>query len=89
MRYSLALIGFEAAGTSHANLMGRLRGLGIGTEDHYIPTHKQPSYQSTNTPDLHDVQSYYYMCLSLPLFPSAGDSDVGRACDTLASELNI
>jgi UDP-4-amino-4,6-dideoxy-N-acetyl-beta-L-altrosamine transaminase len=85
----VTLIDFEAAGISRANLMERLRDLGIGTQVHYIPVHKQPYYQNTNTPNLPGAQSYYDRCLSLPLFPGMEDSDVGRVCDALANELNI
>lgn len=83
----VVLIDFEAAGTSRATLMERLREQGIGTQVHYIPVHKQPYYQNVNTPHLPGAQAYYDKCLSLPLFPGMADEDVGRVVDSLDSIL--
>jgi UDP-4-amino-4,6-dideoxy-N-acetyl-beta-L-altrosamine transaminase len=85
----VALIDFEAAKISRAQLMTRLREQNIGTQVHYIPVHKQPYYRDVNTPDLPGAQNYYQSCLSLPLSPAIADDDVRRVCDALASELNI
>ncbi|NQU56268.1 MAG: UDP-4-amino-4,6-dideoxy-N-acetyl-beta-L-altrosamine transaminase, partial [Rhodospirillales bacterium] len=83
----VALIDFEAAKVTRASLMGRLKDLGIGTQVHYIPVHKQPYYRNLGSPELPGAQEYYDKCLSLPLFPGMDDSDIGRVCDALASEL--
>lgn len=85
----VVLIDFEAAGISRASLMNQLRKLGIGTQVHYIPVHKQPYYLNTNTPNLPGAQAYYERCLSLPLFPSMADEDVGLVVEALTSVLGI
>jgi dTDP-4-amino-4,6-dideoxygalactose transaminase len=85
----VVLINFDEAGTSRAKLMECLHDLGIGTQVHYIPVHKQPYYQNVNTPHLPGAQSYYNSCLSLPLFAGMEDSDVERVCDALANQLSI
>lgn len=73
------LIDFETLGKSRAEVMNGLRQMGIGTQVHYIPVHRQPYYQALYGPiDLPGADSYYARTLTLPLFPAMKDEDVER-----------
>lgn len=77
-------IEFAALGLSRAQVMGRLRADGIGSQVHYIPIHRQPYYRERyGHIDLPGVIDYYDHCLSLPLFPAMADDDVARVVGTL------
>lgn len=74
-------INFSRIGKSRAQVMDELRKLGVGTQVHYIPVHTQPYYQNKygyGWGDCPVTESYYERCLSLPLYPSMNDEDVGR-----------
>ena len=77
-------IDFAAAGRSRAQVMGALRAVGIGSQVHYIPVHRQP-YWRQRYGDLHlpGAQWHYERTLSLPLFPAMADSDVDRVASSL------
>jgi UDP-4-amino-4,6-dideoxy-N-acetyl-beta-L-altrosamine transaminase len=84
----VALIDFEAAGVSRAELMRRLAEQGIGTQVHYIPVHTQPYYRERyGLPKLPGAQAWYARCLSLPLFPGMADDDPDRVVAALAEAL--
>ncbi len=81
-------IDFQAAGMSRAELMGRLRALGIGTQVHYLPVNRQPYYAERYGRDpLPGADAYYEQCLSLPLFVGMADGDVERVAEGLFSLL--
>ncbi len=87
---SVALIDFEALYTTRSEVMKQLLKLGIGTQVHYIPVHKQPYYRRYyDTPSLPGAESYYARCLSLPLFPEMKTLDVDRVVDALAQVLRL
>jgi dTDP-4-amino-4,6-dideoxygalactose transaminase len=81
-------VDFEAAGLSRAMLMRKLAQFGIGTQVHYYPVYRQPYYAA-----LHDggplpgADLYYARALSLPLFASMTEGDVGAVVDALAQIL--
>jgi dTDP-4-amino-4,6-dideoxygalactose transaminase len=82
------LIDFDQAGISRQQLMGRLRELGIGTQVHYIPVHRQPYYRDRyGELALPGADAYYRRELSLPLFPSMTDDEVGRVVEALTGIL--
>ncbi|MBB6252288.1 UDP-4-amino-4,6-dideoxy-N-acetyl-beta-L-altrosamine transaminase [Nitrospirillum iridis] len=80
----VALIDFAALGMDRAAAMARLRDLGVGTQVHYIPVHRQPYYRARyGDLDLPGADGWYRACLSLPLFPAMTDGDVDRVVAAL------
>ncbi len=70
--------------------MKELREMGIGTQVHYIPVHKQPYYrQRYGDLVLPGVDAYYARTLSLPLFAGMCDEDVDRVVESLADVLKL
>jgi len=85
-----ALIDFEAAGVSRAELMAALKTSGIGSQVHYIPVHRQPYYAARyGVADLPGADAWYARCLSLPLYPAMEDADVDRVAEALAAALGV
>lgn len=86
----VALIDFKALNIDRAAVMAGLRRLNIGTQVHYLPVHRQPYYRDRYGPiSLPGADSYYERCLSLPLYPSMEDGDVGRVARGLAQVLGL
>jgi dTDP-4-amino-4,6-dideoxygalactose transaminase len=80
------LIDFKALGLDRATVMRRLRELGVGTQVHYIPVHRQPYYRRRyGELSLPGADAYYARELSLPLYPDMNDDDVDRVADALAA----
>jgi len=80
----VVLIDFAAVRKSRARVMNALREYGIGTQVHYIPVHSQPYYrQRYGDQKFNGAAAYYDRCLSLPLFPTMTDGDVGRVVAAL------
>jgi dTDP-4-amino-4,6-dideoxygalactose transaminase len=78
-------IDFSQLGTTRANVMTELRSLGVGTQVHYIPVHRQPYYRNLlGAVELPGADSYYARCLSLPLFPTMSEGDVARVAGALS-----
>jgi len=86
----IALIDFEAAGLTRAEVMGALAARGIGSQVHYIPVHRQPYYRERyGDLDLPGADAYYARCLSLPLYPDMADDDPDRVVEALAEVLGL
>jgi UDP-4-amino-4,6-dideoxy-N-acetyl-beta-L-altrosamine transaminase len=82
------LIDFDALGTSRRAVVDGLKALGIGTQVHYIPVHRQPYYvKRYGALDLPGADAWYDRCLTLPLYPTMADGDVDRVVDALAKVL--
>lgn len=82
-------IDFAALGIDRAKVMHRLSALGIGTQVHYYPVHRQPYYTRLyGQTDLPGADTYYAQSLSLPLFPAMDRTDVSRVVDALIEVLN-
>lgn len=80
----VALIDFAAIGTARGPFMRQLHALGIGSQVHYIPVHRQPYYRALEPDlDLPGADAYYDRCLSLPLFPDMTDEDITRVVEAL------
>jgi UDP-4-amino-4,6-dideoxy-N-acetyl-beta-L-altrosamine transaminase len=78
------LVDFEALGLHRAEIMRRLSGMGIGSQVHYLPVHRQPYYRKRyGLADLPGADRFYEQCLSLPLYPAMSDSDVDRVVAAL------
>jgi UDP-4-amino-4,6-dideoxy-N-acetyl-beta-L-altrosamine transaminase len=84
------LIDFAAARTDRGTAMRALHELGIGTQVHYLPVHRQPYYRArTGALSLPGADAYYARCLSLPFHPALADADIDRVVDALATALRI
>jgi len=78
------LIDFDAIGFHRASVMDKLRGLGIGTQVHYLPVNRQPYYRDRyGDSDLPGAAQYYDRVLALPFYPALTDDDVGRVVAAL------
>jgi UDP-4-amino-4,6-dideoxy-N-acetyl-beta-L-altrosamine transaminase len=83
-------IDFEAAGVARETVMARLHARGIGSQVHYIPVHTQPYYvKRYGKTALPGAEAYFARTLSLPLFASMADEDVGRVAAALAAALGL
>ncbi len=75
---------FDAAGRTRSAVMTALRSLGIGTQVHYIPVHRQPHWRRRyGELALPGAMTHYAHTLSLPLFPAMADTDVDRVVAAL------
>ena len=84
----VALIDFEKAGISRADVMRQLRAQGIGTQVHYIPVHTQPYYRRLyGKLSLPGAGQYYRRCLSLPLSAAMKPEDAVAVINTLTDIL--
>ena len=65
------------------SLLKKMRRLGIGVNLHYIPMYKQPHYYSYNYPSLIGAEEYYKRAISLPIFPTITNKDLGFVVNSL------
>jgi UDP-4-amino-4,6-dideoxy-N-acetyl-beta-L-altrosamine transaminase len=78
------LIDFASVGLEREEVMERLRQVGVGTQVHYLPVHRQPYYRRRyGELSLPGADAYYARCLSLPLFPDLTDDDVSYVVNCL------
>lgn len=83
-------IDFDALGRPRAEVMSALSNVGIGTQVHYIPVHRQPfhkdlgGYRDDAFPN---AERHYAQTLSIPLFPSMSDEDVEFVVDSVSELL--
>jgi UDP-4-amino-4,6-dideoxy-N-acetyl-beta-L-altrosamine transaminase len=83
-------IDFAATGISRGKLMRDLVALGVGTQVHYFPVHRQPYYATRfETPALPGAERYYAQALSLPLFASMTVSDAETVVRALTETLDL
>jgi perosamine synthetase len=84
-----ALIDFDAAGRTRAQVMTALRDHGVGTQVHYMPVDTQPYYRSLyGEPAAHlGMAQFYARELSLPMYAALTPGDVTRVVDALARVL--
>ncbi len=86
----VARIDFTAAGISRGRLMRDLAALGVGTQVHYFPVHRQPYYAARfDTPVLPGADRYYAQALSLPLFASMTAADAETVVRALTETLGL
>jgi len=80
----VVLIDFDGLGMARAEVMGRLRDEGIGTQVHYIPVPWLPYYRDLlGERDFPGAAGYYARALSLPLHPAMADDDPDRVVAAL------
>ncbi len=83
-------IDFERAALSRPQLMRALACVGIGTQVHYIPVHRQPYYAARyGVADLPGTDAYYASTLSLPLYPAMSEDDAVRVAGALKAHLGF
>jgi UDP-4-amino-4,6-dideoxy-N-acetyl-beta-L-altrosamine transaminase len=86
----VARIDFERAEISRGDVMRRLTAAGIGSQVHYYPVHRQPYYANRyGVLSLPGADRYYARALSLPLFASMTNADVGRVAGALREILGL
>jgi dTDP-4-amino-4,6-dideoxygalactose transaminase len=84
-----ARIDFAAARRTRSAVMAALRAMGVGTQVHYIPVHRQPYWRRRyGDLALPGAMSHYAQTLSLPLFPAMADGDVDRVAAALERVLS-
>jgi len=84
------LIDFAACGRSRAQVMAMLAELGVGTQVHYYPVHRQRYYANRyGRLELPGADRYYGRVLSLPFFASMAKADVARVVEALAQVLGL
>lgn len=82
------LIDFAALRKDRAAVMADLRALGIGTQVHYIPVHRQPYYvRHCGTGELPGADAYYARVLSIPYYPLMTDRDAERVVEAVKQVL--
>lgn len=82
------LIDFTKRGKSRAQVMAELKALGIGTQVHYLPVHRQPYYRGLyGNIDLPGADRYYDRVLSIPLYPDMENADVTRVVEAFGEVL--
>ncbi len=87
---SVALIDYQALGTTRAVVMNALKARGIGTQVNYIPMHKLPYYRRLlGEISLPGAEEYYRRCLSLPLSAAMTEADVDRVVEGLREVLGL
>lgn len=70
-------IDWDAVGISRKDMIGRLQDVGIGSQVHYIPVHKQPFHaRRVVRTEFPAADQYYHRALTIPLFPGMTDEDV-------------
>lgn len=80
------LIDFDQLGMTRAELMDRLKEVGIGTQVHYIPLTHQPYYKALYSEIvLPGAEAYYSKCLSLPLYVGLTVEEQQKIVDFLLS----
>lgn len=85
-------IDFSKIKLTRAELMGKLKLAGIGTQVHYIPVHLQPYYRKNfgyKAGDYPIAEKYYQQCLSLPLYPAMTDKEVDYVIVTISKTLGV
>lgn len=83
-----ALIDFEVAGRSRAEVMRAMAERGVGTQVHYIPVYRQPYFRARyGEMRMEGAEAFYERVLALPLFPAMADGDVERVVQALGEAL--
>ncbi|WP_374764513.1 aminotransferase class I/II-fold pyridoxal phosphate-dependent enzyme [Yunchengibacter salinarum] len=83
-------VDFQAAGTSRARVMARLKADGIGTQVHYIPLHRQPFFAERHDGTaLPGADGYYAAALSLPIYPDLPEDGPDRVVAALSRALGL
>ena len=86
--YAVAL-DFSAIGKSRSEVMKSLAAKGIGTQVHYIPLYRHPTYADCGSSnDFLGAEQYYKNTLSIPLYPDLMPDDIDFISQALAEVLD-
>ena len=80
----------ERLSVGRREIFKALRSAGLGVNVHYIPVHLHPFYRERlgTAPGLcPNAEAAYERILSLPMFPTLTENDVGRVIDTVTKVL--
>lgn len=79
----------EAVAARRLALYTHLHARGVHAQVHYIPVHRQPSFEQAGLSEgsFAGALDLYARCLSLPMFPAMTDSDVARVVAELVTGL--
>jgi dTDP-4-amino-4,6-dideoxygalactose transaminase len=75
---------------SHKEVYDAMRQCGIGVNLHYIPVYLQPYYekQGFNRGYCREAERYFSEAISLPMYPTITDDELGQTIDSLHTILN-
>lgn len=82
-------IDFEALGTHRTRLKQNLHEIGVGSQVHYIPVHRQPYHRERGNfaiEDFPNVERYHSRALSIPLYPHMTDEQVEYVADRIIGQ---
>ena len=80
------LVDERVAGISRDRLIDELKAMNIGTSVHYIPSHTFTAYRA-NAVQLPVTDALWKRVISLPLYPSMTDADVGDVIEALQASI--
>lgn len=87
----VALIDFEAYGTTREKVMEALKERGVGSQVHYIPIYRHP-YFAKNRRDISEyfpaMEEYYSKALSLPLYYDLSNGNIDTVVKALKESLH-
>lgn len=74
---------------SHREVFEELRRDGVGVNIHYIPVYKQPYYRRLGYSDGNcpEADRYYSEAISIPMFPSLSEKELGQVVKSLRNVL--
>tara|TARA_R110000782_G_scaffold67650_6_gene136638 strand:+ start:15714 stop:16889 length:1176 start_codon:yes stop_codon:yes gene_type:complete len=90
MHLYLLDIDFKKRNMQRGAFMQSLRDVGIGTQVHYIPVHRQPYHQRLlggGDFEFPNAERHYQTTLSIPLFPSMSDAEVEYVAQQIIARL--
>jgi perosamine synthetase len=79
-------INFEKLTVSKVELFKIMRASGVNLQVHYIPIHLQQFYKKNygfKTGDFHFAEQFYANVVSIPLYPSLTDDEVGKVVEEI------
>ena len=82
----LLSIDYDAIGKPREEVMAALRDKRVGSQVHYIPVYRQPYYEGRySSPEemFPASEAYYAGALSIPIFPTMTDDEVGYVADAI------
>jgi UDP-4-amino-4,6-dideoxy-N-acetyl-beta-L-altrosamine transaminase len=79
----------DAIESTHRQVFERLRAAGIGVNLHYIPVYRHPHYAKLGFAPGYcpEAEQYYREAISLPMYPTLGDSEQAYVVESLRSAL--
>ena len=85
--YAIA-IDYDALGKSRGDVMEALSKRGVGTQVHYIPLYRHPTYAAVGDASLFPgAEHYYTQTLSIPLYPDLTSADIDYIARALTDVL--